>query len=127
MQLEKMKGEKSQITRKGYKRLKEGVQDDGLMAKKGCGRSMDRKIREERKELPKKVRDDVQECTAMMQEELCDRYRRGVVEERVVSIETGDWEAGLKNHGTAGFAGFFAGAGGLEEALVLSSMKLVNV
>ena len=30
----KMKGEKSQITRKECKRLKEDVQDDGLMAKK---------------------------------------------------------------------------------------------
>ena len=55
---------------------------------------MDRKIREERKELPKKVRDDVQECKAMMQEEFCDRYRRGMVEERVVSIERGDWKRG---------------------------------
>ena len=45
---------------------------------------MGEKTRRERRELPKKVRDEVQEPEAMMEEKFCDKYRSGVVKERVI-------------------------------------------
>ena len=73
----------TQVTRKKYGRLRV-FQDGGLMAQK---RALDEKTRGERRELPKKVRDEVRESEAMMEEKFCDKYRSGVVKERVICTE----------------------------------------
>ena len=44
----KIEGEKKQVTREEYKRLKEDFQDSSMMAQKRLWTHMDKKIREER-------------------------------------------------------------------------------
>ena len=50
---------------------------------------MDTKIRGE---LPSMVHDEVRGFKAMLEEDFSENYRRGLVKERVTSIESGDWK-----------------------------------
>ena len=50
---------------------------------------MDRNIREERSDLPKKMY-DVHEYKDMMEEYVCKRYRRGVEKDMFLGIERGN-------------------------------------
>ena len=60
---------------------------------------MDWKIREERRESPRHVHDEVQEIEGCDGGRFCERRRRGLLKERVSSIDKGDWTSpklGLK-------------------------------